>query len=85
MKGSEASRVIVSQIGSFLSAVYHPYPAAGPSPCGAYSGATSASVPYEMPAVWVSRCCTVIGRVAGTITRPVSDSTATVVRSKAGM
>ena len=36
---------MVSQIGSSLSAVYHPKPAAGPSPFASYSWATSLSVP----------------------------------------
>jgi len=45
----------------------------------------SPSVPYEMPAVWVSRSLIVMERVAGLTTRPVSLFVATVVCAKAGM
>ena len=43
--GSVASRSIDSQIGSLLSAVYHPKPAAGPRPFCSYCELTDASVP----------------------------------------
>ena len=41
-----ASRSIVSQTGSLLSAVYQPNPAAGPRPFFSYNDATDALVPY---------------------------------------
>ena len=80
-----ARRSIVSQIGSFLSAVYQPNPAAGPNPFSSYIVATELSVPYEMPAVCVSRSRMVICRFAGTMVTPVSLRTATLVEANAGM
>src|SRR5678815_1668771 len=50
-KGSDARRSIVEHTGSSLSAVYHPHPAAGPSPFSRYRVASAESVPYEIPAV----------------------------------
>ena len=77
----------MSQTGSSLSAVYQPKPAAGPSPLASYSAATSGRVPYEMPAVCVSRSRIVIGRLAGTMRHAAASrsSTATVVFANVGM
>ena len=75
----------MSQIGSSLSAVYHPKPAAGPSPFGSYNAATEGFVPYEIPAVCVSRSRIVICRFAGTIVPSDPFSVATVVFANAGM
>ena len=43
------------------------------------------SVPYEMPAVWVSRSRIVMARRAGTVAIPVSILTVTVVLANPGM
>ena len=76
---------MVTQVSSSLSAVYHPSPAAGPSPSASYWEETRGSMPYEIPAVCVSRSAIVIARRAATADAGDSPLTTTVVLPNAGM